>query len=193
MAKNHKGSFLLSDISQRVWLVCAQGWGCCSKVIRGLGPPIHSLCSPLRPWSSAALREQKTLVARPGSSTHHFQPHFTIQNLVTWMHLISGECGKYNPMLCPETKGAGLGAAPPSHPCFFTLSSLYLQILYSLGFFLMHWPFLLSCAYSISSLAHLNSPWLKRLVVYQQFLFPQSDLSPKPQIWVSNCLLHIST
>lgn len=98
MAKNHKGSFLTSDTAQSVWLVCAQGWGCCSTVIRGLDPPIHSLRSPVRPWSSAALREQKMLAARPGSSTYHFQPHFTIQNSVTWMHLISGECGKYNPM-----------------------------------------------------------------------------------------------
>ena len=53
-------------------------------------------------------------MARPGGSIHHFHPHFTIQNSVTWVHLISGECGKYNPILCPETKGGGLGASPQS-------------------------------------------------------------------------------
>ena len=84
------------------------------RVIGGLDPPIHSLYSPLRPWSSTALREREMLVARPGGSIHRFHPHFTIQNSVTWVHRISGECGKYNPILCPETKGAGLGASPQS-------------------------------------------------------------------------------
>ena len=84
------------------------------RVIGGLDLPIHSLYSPLRPWSSAALRERKMLVARPGGSIHRFHPHFTIQNSVMWVHRISGECGKYNPILCPETKGAGLGASPQS-------------------------------------------------------------------------------
>lgn len=111
-------------------------WSVSYSVIQGPRLlPTYTLCSsrsessPLSQWVEKEYTEHCTggfLWARPGIGTHHFHPHSSGQNSVTWLCLTSMKRARqYSPTVCPtHRKDRELFEAGHSFFCSCILSKV---------------------------------------------------------------------